>query len=299
MPTNRIWFRVLLGIATGLAVVGAVFTARLLTTPTSPEEVAEAFFRAGYRHDYGSAWELVSSQDQAARSKVAYLAANPAPSDQQASLYGQLAGLGEFAVLAIASTRPEQAIVTAQVHFPNSGQPEVQELIGRAADPSANRSELQQQLDGLREDGQLGFFEGEVSFNLVLERDRWRVVQHWGTAIPIQLEAAVDPGLPWEFYPVEAEVLAQPGELVSASYVAINTSTEAITAKAIHEVGPAEAAAYFQTIQCFCFTEQTLEPGEQREMQLLFRIDFTLPPGIEQFRNRYTFYALEDFPADG
>jgi cytochrome c oxidase assembly protein subunit 11 len=81
--------------------------------------------------------------------------------------------------------------------------------------------------------------------------------------------------------------------------VAINTSSESITAKAIHEVGPAEASGYFQTIQCFCFTEQTLEPGEQREMQLLFRIDFTLPPGIELFRNRYTFYALEDFPADG
>jgi hypothetical protein len=285
--------------ATGLAVVGAVFTARLLTTPSSPEEVAEAFFRAGYRHDYGSAWELVSSQDQAARSKVAYLAANPPPSDQQAALYDRLDGLGEFAVLAIASSRPEQVILTAQVHFPNSGQSELQDLIGRASDPSQDRSELQQQLDGLRDAGQLGFFEGEVSFNLVLERDRWRVVQHWGTAIPIQLEAAVDPGLRWEFYPVEAEVLAQPGELVSASYVAINTSTEAITAKAIHEVGPAETAAYFQTIQCFCFTEQTLEPGEQREMQLLFRIDFTLPPEVVRFRNRYTFYALEDFPTDG
>jgi len=299
MPSNRTWFRVLLGVATGLAVVGAVFTARLLTTPTSAEEVAEAFFRAGYRHDHGSAWELVSSEDQAARSKQAYLAVNPPPSDHLEALYEQLDALGEFTVLAIASNRPDQAVLTAQVRFPNSGQPELQELIELAGDPASNQSDVRRELDDLRENEQLSFFEGDVSFSLVLQANRWRVVQHWGTAITILLEAAVDPELPWEFYPVQAEVLAQPGELVSASYVAINTSSETITAKAVHEVGPAEAALYFQTIQCFCFTEQTLEPGEQREMQLLFRIDFTLPPGIELFRNRYTFYTLEGFPAEG
>lgn len=297
MLSQRTWFRLLLGIATGLAVVGVVFAVRLINTPTSPEQVAEAFFRAGYEHDYGSAWELVSSQDQAARSKPAYLAANPHLSDQQAALYGQLAALGEFQLLAIASSRPDQTILTAKVRFPNSSQPEIEELIGLAADPASSRSELERQLEALNAGGQLGFFEGEVSFNLILDRNRWRVLQHWGTAITIELEAAVDPGLPWEFYPVQPQVLAQPGELVSANYVAINTSNETITGKAIHEVGPAEAAAYFQTIQCFCFTEQTLEPGEQREMQLVFRIDFSLPPGIELFRNRYTFYALEDFPA--
>jgi len=299
MPSNRTWFRVLLGVATGLAAVGAVFTARLLTTPTSAEEVAEAFFRAGYRQDYGSAWELVSSADQAARSKEAYLAANPPPSEHQEDLYDQLEALGEFQVLAIASNRPGQAILTAQVRFPNTGQPELQELIELAGDPASSQSGLQRQLDGLNDGEQLGYFEGEVSFNLVLQDNRWRVIQHWGTAITIQLEAAVDPELPWEFYPVRPEVLAQPGELVSANYVAINTSGETITAKAVHEVGPAEAAPYFQTIQCFCFTEQTLEPGEQREMQLLFRIDFSLPPGIELFRNRYTFFTLEGFPSEG
>ncbi|MGH2621509.1 MAG: hypothetical protein ACRDHG_13195, partial [Anaerolineales bacterium] len=123
MPANRTLFRLLLGIATGLAVVGAVFAARLLTTPTSVEEVAEAFFRAGYRHDYGSAWELASSEDQAARSKEAYLAANPPPNQLEELLYDQLEALGEFTVLAIASYRPDQAILTAQVRFPTSGQP--------------------------------------------------------------------------------------------------------------------------------------------------------------------------------
>jgi hypothetical protein len=203
--------------------------------------------------------------------------------------------LGTFEVVAIASTRPDQAILTAAVRFPNTGQAELAALLGSGSD--APTSELRRRFEQLEASGALGYFEGDVSFNLVLEGNRWRVLQHWGTAVTIVLEAAVAPDLPWEFYPVQTEILAQPGEVAAASYVAINRSSETLTAKAVHEVGPAEAAPYFQTIQCFCFTEQTLGPGEQREMQLVFRIDLTLPPGLEQFHNRYTFYTLEGFPS--
>ena len=89
------------------------------------------------------------------------------------------------------------------------------------------------------------------------------------------------------------------GELVRATYVARNNSDQTITANAIHEVGPASAFRYFQTIQCFCFTEQTLEPGEEREMTLVFRIDFAAPRELESIENRYTFYSLDEFPSEG
>lgn len=109
----------------------------------------------------------------------------------------------------------------------------------------------------------------------------------------------VSPNLPWDFYPVQDEIAALPAELVRATYFARNNSDEAITGKAIHGVGPAAAFPYFQTIECFCFTEQTLEPGEEREMTLLFRIDFSAPRELESIDNRYTFYTLGDFPAEG
>ena len=299
MSGNRVWQGLILGVAVGLTAVAAIFAVRLLIHPTSPEEVAEAFFRAGYRHEYASAWDLVSSQDQAARSQEAYLSANSLPTDQQAALYEQLAAWGEFEVLAISSSRPDQAILTANVRFPNSAQSDVQDLLAAAGDSAASQTALLEELGALSDREALQFFEGDVSFNLGLEGNRWRVVQHWGSAVTVLLEAAVSPDLPWEFYPVQTEMLALPGELVKATYLARNNTDESITAKAVHEVGPAEYASYFQTVQCFCFTEQTLAPAEQREMVLLFRIDFTLPQGVREIRNRYTFYALESFPAEG
>ena len=299
MPRNLVWQGLILGVAVGLTAVAAVFAVQQLIRPAAPEEVAEAFFKAGYQHDYASAWDLVSSQDQAARSQEEYLAANPLPTDQQAALFEQLAAWGEFEVVAISSSRPDQAILTAQVRFPNSAQSEVQDLLAAAGDPAASQTALLKELRSLSDQEALQFFEGDVSFNLALEDNRWRVVQHWGSAVTVLLEAAVSPDLPWEFYPVQSEMLALPGELVKATYLARNNTDESITAKAVHEVGPADYASYFQTVQCFCFTEQTLAPGEQREMVLLFRIDFTLPQGVGEIRNRYTFYTLESFPAEG
>ena len=98
---------------------------------------------------------------------------------------------------------------------------------------------------------------------------------------------------------MQTQLTAVPGELVRATYVARNNSDETITANAIHEVGPPSAVPYFQTIECFCFTEQTLEPGEEREMTLVFRIDFAAPRELENIGNRYTFYSLDEFPSEG
>ena len=104
--------------------------------------------------------------------------------------------------------------------------------------------------------------------------------------------------LDWEFYPVVSEISAVPGDLVSVIYFALNNSEETVTGKAIHKVGPPQAAAYFETIECFCFTEQTLEPGEEREMVLMFRIDFSTPRELSALDNLYTFYSIDRFPQD-
>ncbi len=252
-----------------------------------------------YTHDYSAAWERVSGPDQAARSKDAYLDANPPANNLQAALYDQLAEWGDFQALAVVSSAPRQAIVSAHIRFPNNGHTLIQQLVAAAAQPSADRAALLQELSILHDSGQLQFFEDDVSFDLVLEANQWRIVQHWGQSITVQLEAVVSPNLPWDFYPVQDEIAALPGELVRATYFARNNSDEAITGKAIHEVGPAAAGPYFQTIECFCFTEQTLEPGEEREMTLLFRIDFSAPRELESIANRYTFYTLGEFPPEG
>lgn len=84
--------------------------------------------------------------------------------------------------------------------------------------------------------------------------------------------------------------------LVSVSYIAQNNSDQAFTAKAIHELGPPEIAKYFQTVQCFCFAEQTLAPGEEREMVLVYRIDFSAPTGLSDLENLIIFTRSTHFP---
>lgn len=287
-----------IGVLLGMAVVATVFLVRQIGPGRDPEGVAREYFVETYTRDFAAAWELASSADQAARPKDDYLAANPPAPAEQAALFERLASWGEFQVISLASGQPGAMTVTASVRFPNSAQPELLELFAQAESDPDLSEQLLDRLMELHEREALQFFEGEVSVNLILEDDGWRVLQHWGTAVTVRLAAWVSPNLPWEFYPVEHQLQAVPGQLVKASYIARNLSDHSITAKAIHEVGPAAVAGYFQTVQCFCFTEQTLEPGEQREMTLLFLIDPQVPPGAAVIQNRYSFYSLDEFPAD-
>ena len=299
MTTNRTVQTFVVGIGLGFAALLTLFLIGQFRSPTPPEQVAESFFLETYTHDFSSAWDRVSEQDRAARGRDEYLAENPDATEVQAVLLDQLGEWGEFQALAVVSSTPQEAIVSAHIRYPNSGHSRVEVLISAAGEPNADRAALLQELTRLRESDELQFVEGEVSFDLVLEDNRWNIVQHWGHAVTVLLEAVVSPELPWDFYPLQTQIMAVPGELVAAKYLARNNSDQTITAKAIHEVGPSAAEPYFQTIQCFCFTEQTLEPGEEREMTLLFRIDLSAPRELESIDNRYTFYTLGDFPSEG
>ncbi len=286
------------GVLLGFSGLAAIYLLRLTSTDNSPAEIAQAFFLDSYTHDYRAVWSKVSAEDQAATDEDTYLAQNEPLDSGSAALYQRLAGWGKFQLIALVSDRPDQVIVTAHAHFPDRAQPEFIDLVEQTkADSSALGASLDA-LDRLYERGDLRFVEDDLGYNLIRQDRGWRVVQNWGEVVTVRLAGAVSPGLPWEFYPVERQVLAVPGELVMVSYLARNISDQTITAQAVHQVGPSEVASYFQTIQCFCFTEQTLQPGEQRQMTLQFRIDSSLPAGVAYFQDRYTFYSLDEFPTD-
>ena len=299
MTSNRLVQALVVGIGLGFAGIVTVFLVQQFQSPAPPEQIAESFFLETYTRDFSSAWERVSEQDKAARTRDQYVSENPDATEQQALLLDQMAEWGEFQALAVVSNTPQQAIVSARIRYPNSGNERIEALVSAAGKPNADGAALLKELTQLHDSDQIQFFEGDVSFDLVLEDNQWRLAQHWGQRVTVLLEAAVSPGLPWDFYPVQTQLTAVPGELVRATYVARNNSDETITANAIHEVGPPSAVPYFQTIECFCFTEQTLEPGEEREMTLVFRIDFAAPRGLESIGNRYTFYSLDEFPSEG
>jgi hypothetical protein len=171
----------------------------------------------------------------------------------------------------------------------------------------AERQALFDRLERMYVAGQIEILEGEQTFTLVRERSSiapslglsaWRVVMDWAGAIVVKLTAEVSPDLPWDFYPLQSEVRALPGETLTATYRVTNRSDRTITGKAKHFVLPEGYKDYFTSIQCFCFIQQTLDPGESQDLTLIFRVDYDVPAEVRAFENKYVFYPLESFPED-
>lgn len=91
--------------------------------------------------------------------------------------------------------------------------------------------------------------------------------------VRVLFDANVAPGLPWEFRPQQREVTARLGEPTRVNYYARNNSDRTVVARATFNVTPYKAAPYFFKIECFCFTEERLGPGESATMPLVLFID--------------------------
>jgi len=99
-------------------------------------------------------------------------------------------------------------------------------------------------------------------------------------------------GLPWRFKPLVNHIDVHPGELATVEYEVVNERGEAITGQAVASYGPQRAAEYFRKMECFCFTEQTLAPGETRRMPVVFVVDPKLPRDVTNIALSYTFFEV-------
>jgi cytochrome c oxidase assembly protein subunit 11 len=116
--------------------------------------------------------------------------------------------------------------------------------------------------------------------------------------IGVRFDANVDPRLPWRFEPVQNQVRVHPGARNTIYYRATNLSARPITAQAVYNVTPDTVGQYFNKIQCFCFNEQTLKPGESVKMPVVFFVDPKLRTDdvtktIDEITLSYTFYPVE------
>ncbi|MCQ8780729.1 cytochrome c oxidase assembly protein [Mangrovibrevibacter kandeliae] len=91
--------------------------------------------------------------------------------------------------------------------------------------------------------------------------------------VTVRFDSNAAPGVPWTFRPTEREVKVKLGETRQTAYWVKNLSDKRITARATYNVTPELAGSYFNKIACFCFTDQTLEPGEEKEMPIVFFVD--------------------------
>ena len=117
--------------------------------------------------------------------------------------------------------------------------------------------------------------------------------------LAVRLDANVNPQLNWSFVPVEQEVSLKPGEEITAIYRATNIGAMPSTGTATFNVTPQKAGPYFMKIECFCFTEQTLQPGESVDMPVRFFLDSEIvsdinTSDIDEIVLSYTFFKAMD-----
>ncbi len=108
--------------------------------------------------------------------------------------------------------------------------------------------------------------------------------------VRVEFDGGVNSKLPWAFHPEKLTMDVVPGELNEALYFARNDSDHALVGSAVPSVAPARASGYFNKTECFCFTAQTLQAGEQRDMPVRFIVDPDLPEDVRTITLSYTFY---------
>lgn len=115
--------------------------------------------------------------------------------------------------------------------------------------------------------------------------------------VRVEFDGGVNSKLPWAFHPEQLTMDVVPGELNEAMYYARNDSDRALVGSAVPSVAPAKASGYFSKTECFCFTAQTLQAGEKRDMPVRFIVDPDLPANITTITLSYTFYKNDALSA--
>ena len=122
-----------------------------------------------------------------------------------------------------------------------------------------------------------------------------------GRTITVRFDANVAPGLPWRFVPEKNSIDVRIGEVLTVNYVVTNLAARDTVGQASYNVTPPTTGAYFQKINCFCFTEQSMKAGETREMPVVFYIDPALAQDAEQnglntITLSYTYFPVRPEP---
>ena len=122
--------------------------------------------------------------------------------------------------------------------------------------------------------------------------------------VTVRFDATVGQGLDWKFHPEQPSQTLHIGETGLAFFEAENRSAKPVTGRATFNVSPAKAGIYFKKIECFCFTEQTLAPGQKIDMPVTYFVDPALADDknlddVETITLAYTFFPWDDAETGG
>jgi len=117
--------------------------------------------------------------------------------------------------------------------------------------------------------------------------------------VAVRFDANVAGGLPWKFEPEQTEIEVRIGEVTTVFYKVTNQSARTTSGQAAYNVAPLTVGSYFEKINCFCFTEQTMAPGETRQMPVVFYVDPSIVKdsendGLNTITLSYTFFPVRE-----
>ena len=115
--------------------------------------------------------------------------------------------------------------------------------------------------------------------------------------VTVYFDSNIALGLPWHFQPERRTIDVKLGEVVTVYYRVVNEAARITTGQAAYNVSPPTVGVYFEKISCFCFTEQTLKPGEKRDMAVVFYVDPKLAADSEQDGTKMITLSYTFFPA--
>lgn len=133
-----------------------------------------------------------------------------------------------------------------------------------------------------------GAFDGEAAAAVQPAKSR---------IVTVQFDGGVNSKLPWRFAPNELSMQVRVGEQYETTYRAQNLTDRPVVGSAVPSVAPARASAYFNKTECFCFTAQTLQAGEARDMPVRFIVDPSLPDDVKTVTLSYTFFKNDGLTA--
>lgn len=131
--------------------------------------------------------------------------------------------------------------------------------------------------------GKTGTLTAEQAGNLVTDSSR---------TVTVEFDTNVNSDLPWDFKAETFKAHVYPGNVNDAIFVVENKSDKPVTGQAVPSVAPGQASLYFKKTECFCFTQQTLAPGERREMRVRYVVEPGLPASISTLTLSYTFFKV-------
>lgn len=110
--------------------------------------------------------------------------------------------------------------------------------------------------------------------------------------VTVEFDVTHNQRMPWVFRPKHSSLQVRPGEMNLTAYYAKNPTNQVMVAQAIPSITPGLAAVHFKKLECFCFEQQLLHPGEEAEMALRFVLDPDLPTDIHRLTLSYTLFDM-------